>query len=396
MLFRGISKMKAITRYNYESFLVDYWDGQLSPALEEQLFSFLEENPDIKLKAEGAGNFALGNLVNGTEAEFAFKEDLRKPEVNRTNIDEFLVAELEAQLLPHQQNELNLFVIANPGFERDRRLYALTKVKPDAAVVYPDKRSLEKGKVFAFRYSSVAFAAAAACLVLAVSAMYSLNRKKVEIGESIATTNHISSPVQEKIVAAPDIIISTQEIDLVPPVTRVKNQPAVIQEEELPAEQKNTPSEIRQVRQVNNYVRSVPVSNATENFYTYSRNRKPDDYLQGLVNSYLNNTIGQGFSSEPVEMVTPPDNTPDEKTGLRKRISSLATNALKLVIHDEEFLSSINNNDMTAKAKLAEAFAFATGKVSKGKINVDPIIGDDGSLSALSFNSGKYSYMKKF
>jgi hypothetical protein len=391
MLFSIVKKMKTITRYNYETFLVDYWDGNLSPILESELLSFLNENPDIRSEVEGVGNFSLAS----DKQEFRFKDELKKPEIDRTNIDEFLVAELEGQLLPHQENELNLFIISNQEFERDRRLYALTIVKAEAGLAYPYKRALEKGKTVQLwiRYGSVA---AAACLILAMSAIWSLSRKKIDIPGTFVKNEPVSSPSQRSSVPSPDIIVSTQELDLVPPVSK-KRPDLIVKTQLIPVpENREIPLDLKQVRHTNNYAVNIPVSNATENFYSYSRNRKPDDYLQGLVNSEWNNGYMQSYMPEQTQLTVPPIYIPEEKSAIKRGISKLTTGVLKLIFHDEEFLSSISADDKTSKVKLAEAFAFATAKVSKGKLKVNSILNDDGTLSALSFSSGRYSYLKKF
>jgi len=48
-----------INRNNYEAFIIDFIDGNLSPALRDELLVFLNQNPDIADEIDGIDGLIL-------------------------------------------------------------------------------------------------------------------------------------------------------------------------------------------------------------------------------------------------------------------------------------------------------------------------------------------------
>lgn len=362
-----------ITHNNYETYMVDYWDGTLSPPLQELLMQFLEENPDIKREFLDAGQYTLPE----SDLYFDDKNELLKKEVSAINIDDFLVAELESDLLPHEQNELNLFINANPKFERDRALFALTKLQPDKHFIYPHKSSLKKGAVMPLwiRYSSVA---AAACLFMGIGIWW-FNQPNIN-------TDFTSNKINESTIKNSDNqIAKTQNPE--------KNNNSIYQVKA------NSNSQIPVItvatKQTPTPVQTLPIkSTAAETFYSYSKNRKPDDYLEALVNTTMPYTITL------VPTVTKIDEPMVDDLSVAKTatevMNEFAAKNIKKVIKDSVLANDIENNRYSIKTRLAKTVAWDTGKASKGKVQIEAIPNDDGTLSAMSFSNGRYNYTKRF
>lgn len=381
-----MSMHQPITRSNFETYLVDYWDGQLTPAQTELLMRFLEENPDLKQLADGAEVFSVSSIP----VSFDDKDLLRKTEVNETTVDEFLVAELEQQLMPHQENELHRFLAAFPAYENDRKLYALTRLKADKALVYPNKKELKKGAVVPMwvRYSSVA---AAACIVLALSVWnYDPSVPGNTTGFALKETPQPGPVENHTLVAAPEKAPEKQSTrSAVAYVAAVATKNTTEAGDNTSKTVKHNPSSQPEI--------SVPVLTATEgdNFSSYSKTRRPDEYSEALAGNYtlpVPDGEGNGSSLQPAMKKTErPAGNP-----LKSKISHLTSLALERFISDPSFARKIDDDALSPKVKVAAALAFATGKASNGKVQVEPIPDDDGSLSALSFRSGRYNYTKKF
>lgn len=102
----------------------------------------------------------------------SLKQNVISTTVNAGNIEEILIAESEGLLSKADIDELNVFLSANPSFNKARELYAAAKVTPDYSIVFEGKSALKRNilslnlKRIAYFSSSVA---AALILFFAVS-----------------------------------------------------------------------------------------------------------------------------------------------------------------------------------------------------------------------------------
>lgn len=153
---------------NYESFYLDYLEGNLDEADTAALMAFLEEHPDLVLEDD-----ALAYLP---EAEFValdaqLKSGLKFPDTEQkiglNNIEIFLIASVEKQLSPEKSNELRAFLEDNPFYAEELTLYQRSRLQADLSIVFPEKRSMKKGGFIVPMYAR--FAAAAASVVIAIS-----------------------------------------------------------------------------------------------------------------------------------------------------------------------------------------------------------------------------------
>ncbi len=133
-----------INTTNYESWFLDYAEGNLSAGQVAELFLFLEQHPDLY---DEFNSFEQIHLNQSTPAESVLpdKESLIKSAtLSEYTIQEWLTAEIEGQLSQEQLQLLHAFLKEHTSYIRDRELYGKTRLSVDAASVYPDKNSLVK------------------------------------------------------------------------------------------------------------------------------------------------------------------------------------------------------------------------------------------------------------
>jgi hypothetical protein len=136
-----------INRDNYEAYFLDYFEGQLSPEMVQEVLLFVELNPDLK---NIFTDFEAVTLTSEDDIVFENKAGLKKNQVfatsqiNDSNYEEFLIGETEGLLDTNQLSALDEFISINPQFENDRRLFGLAHLTADSEVVFEAKESLKQ------------------------------------------------------------------------------------------------------------------------------------------------------------------------------------------------------------------------------------------------------------
>jgi len=155
--------MEKITRHNYEAFYLDYLESNLDEKAIVMLFSFLDDNLD--LKAELEDDVLDFNLVPNTDSLNQFeKEDLKhfeclKGEICLSNVTDFMVADLENEITTEKKVELDKFVIEHK-LEHEKQVMFATKLKSDWSEIYGDTSDLKKrGVIIPFFIKIVSIAA---------------------------------------------------------------------------------------------------------------------------------------------------------------------------------------------------------------------------------------------
>lgn len=136
-----------ITHENYESFYLDFLEGNLSEQDTASLLAFLDLHPELKLEDDSEWITLSDQETISMDA--SFKNSLKFPDtteaISTHNIDTFLIAAVENELSPAKSAELNQFVQQNPRFATELTWYQRTRFQPDTSVVYPHKAQLKKG-----------------------------------------------------------------------------------------------------------------------------------------------------------------------------------------------------------------------------------------------------------
>lgn len=126
-----------ITKENYEAYLLDRLEGNLSEEEEQRLNDFLSEHPelnDLDVMDEHTKLFPL-------EEDSFDKERVIFDEINAKNYHYFFIAYIENQLTENQKKEVELFIENHSEFSTVFRQYNATKLKA-SPVVFEEKNAL--------------------------------------------------------------------------------------------------------------------------------------------------------------------------------------------------------------------------------------------------------------
>ncbi len=153
-----------INKENYEFFVVDYLEGNLSTEVISLFDSFLMDNPEIAEEIVGLSEVVLET----SQQEYHEKHTLKKTEIQETaginelNYEDKFIGFHEGDLSASEQNKVDLFLVANPDLKKEFGLVGKVKLSPDTKVHYSDKASLKKRRLVLPYYIS----SAAAILIL--------------------------------------------------------------------------------------------------------------------------------------------------------------------------------------------------------------------------------------
>lgn len=131
----------SINKNNYETYLIDYLDGKLSPVQVSEVLLFLEQNPGIKREFE-----ELDSVKELEQAPVSFDASFLKkpayPEI-KEQYEHLLIGELEGDLSKAEQIDIGRARQLYPELNRDAALFAKTRVVAET-IVFPYKNDLKK------------------------------------------------------------------------------------------------------------------------------------------------------------------------------------------------------------------------------------------------------------
>ncbi|MGZ4044558.1 MAG: hypothetical protein ACXVO9_15240, partial [Bacteroidia bacterium] len=238
--------MGKIDLNNYEAFLLDYFEGNLSEDLVIELKAFAIANPgldidledsdlpvftkdEIKLDSKNdllktSDNIPFENLLNYLEGNLSITEKIKLENILSSdtelakememlkktvlsadeqevfdskkilikNDDQFVLNNrvllyFENELNPEERNAFEKELSLNKGLQKELALVQKTKLETDASVVYPNKNELKKeGRVIAL-FSFRMAVAAALLVVLGAAVLFAFyNSGKESIEKNIA------------------------------------------------------------------------------------------------------------------------------------------------------------------------------------------------------------------
>jgi len=133
-----------INRHNYEAWLLDYIEGNLSAEQVDELLVFLDANPDLKSTLDDYRNISF---ETGEDIRFDAKEALKKTSDTINNEQavslELMIAAMEGSCTAEELKIWNTGVENNPKLEQEFHLLQQTRLSPDLSVVFDDKEKLK-------------------------------------------------------------------------------------------------------------------------------------------------------------------------------------------------------------------------------------------------------------
>ncbi|TXB64828.1 hypothetical protein FRY74_10275 [Vicingus serpentipes] len=159
--------MSLINKNNYEAFLLDYMEQNLSADMVAELMLFFEQNPDLKHDLEELGEVALPI----EDIVFEGKDDLKK-EV----LENLMIAEIEGLNSVDQSKELQEAIEEDNVTEKAFLLYQKTVLKP-TPVIFENKESLKRERKIIPMYW---WATSAAAILIAFFLIRNMNTDGVQ------------------------------------------------------------------------------------------------------------------------------------------------------------------------------------------------------------------------
>jgi len=154
-----------IDRSNYEIWLIDWFDGNLSDFQVEQLKLFLSENPELREEFDELTTFSLKPSVKS----FPHKDHLKKStaDLSGSQFEYLCVAYLENDISAGQQTELKESIDHDPEKKRTFELIQKMRLAP-ADIRYKHKNQLIKRTAVqrVIRLSVIGLSAAAAIVLI--------------------------------------------------------------------------------------------------------------------------------------------------------------------------------------------------------------------------------------
>jgi len=220
-----------ITRSNYESYFLDFLEGNLDPSLMDEFQAFLKENPDLASELETGD---ILKLHANNELHFDAKEELKKSVSDlETALQERAVAYYEGDLSLSEQKDFEASLSENSAIATEAQQFGKLKLQADPAIVYENKEQLKKRIVLIPLWMKIA--SVAAMLLLAYLLIQPRDATRPG-SEQLADKLNSKSP---KNIVSPDVNVKTEdpEKEKTNPVVTPKPIPA-----KVPVRQKQTPS----------------------------------------------------------------------------------------------------------------------------------------------------------
>ena len=191
-----------IDRSNYEIWLIDWLDGNLSELQVEQLQAFLKENPDVKEDFDDMDRVREAmHCVSGES--FPYKDHLKKKasEISESQFDYLCIAFLEKDLSSVQKSELKEIIDLDPEKKKSFDLIQKMKISP-ADIRYKHKNRLIRKSVVqnVIRLSFIGLSAAAIITYAIITYHFvprSLRVKTDNTAQTVTVDRTIQKPADE-------------------------------------------------------------------------------------------------------------------------------------------------------------------------------------------------------
>ena len=246
-----------ITRDNYESFFIDYIEGNLPESMIDQFLDFLNQNPDLK---EELHLFEEVNLP-GELVVFQEKKQLHKSAADeKRRLEYSAIAYLEGDWPADENKTLETYLLTNPEFKREYDLFAKTQLKPDFEIKYPDKQKLYRKSGATIVMNWVARAAAVLVLIWGINSVIQMQnapespKTNIEMAEVMpkATTNSSAKKTESEILIQKTAIpVENKHEKAIPERTKVES------EETLPGNSTPTNRNLTALAQITPIVRQL-------------------------------------------------------------------------------------------------------------------------------------------
>ncbi len=140
--------MNNITRNNYEEYFILYLDNELNTAQQQELKQFLQQNTDLQAELDmlSGTKLSVDETVVFPDKDLLFAGKLlQQTSENEVSAqDSEIIMYIDAELTETDKKAFEHKLAVSPELQQQLALFAKTKLKAQAAEVFPDKALLYK------------------------------------------------------------------------------------------------------------------------------------------------------------------------------------------------------------------------------------------------------------
>ncbi|HCY00255.1 MAG TPA: hypothetical protein DG754_08975 [Bacteroidales bacterium] len=211
-----------INRNNYEFFLIDYIEGNLTTEQLKTVEAFLLLNLDIKNEIEGLSD----HVLMPEDHTYTSKSNLKKPGFFAVGIesefDYLCIANLENDLKEEEEIKLKSIVNNNKSKAKDYNNFSNTILLPNKNICYKQKSRLKRFTLLGYTRKQIISFSSAAALVLLLITIFNNNTNLPETPQDDPFVQDIEKPLVESVTIFKDETEKGETLDSGDP-KRVQN-----------------------------------------------------------------------------------------------------------------------------------------------------------------------------
>ena len=140
--------MVKITKHNYEQYIIDYLEDNLSQSLETEFSDFLSQNLNIKAEITKFCSVSLSPSETHFDNKFLLKKSSFSEHFQGNYFEELCIADIENDITNVQKNDLQKILIQYPEKLSEYQDLKKTICKSDKTIVFSDKEQLKRKTFF--------------------------------------------------------------------------------------------------------------------------------------------------------------------------------------------------------------------------------------------------------
>ncbi len=339
-----------IGRHNYEEFFLLYADNELNAAERKAVQAFVAQNPDLEAELR----MLLQTILPADELSFENKSALLKEEISP--LQQQLLLYIDNELPAAEKLQAEQLIGANAAAAAEAAILQRTKMQPDMAVVYANKKELyrkEEGRLIRMNWRM----AAAAAIVLGIGLWGALNlmepAQKTNDAASMANGNKpaVTTTGNNTVTADASVRSASNAAPAVNNTATANAAMNTVANTNTTTQKNNRPAENNSIKQ-----QAVPVVNSNDNNTVA---KKDDEKPSNNLPTPTNNPRYNNFNNDNRNITLAQNVTPAEDA-VKKANSG---NPDLAVSSTKPNTSAVNGYAITAAYKPDETEEVSNNKV---------------------------------
>lgn len=214
--------MSTINIHNYEEYMIDYIEGNLSPSLLKKMEKFLAHNPEIKEELYGLDEVFLLK----EDISFSAKESLYK-NIDASIYEDKCISYIENDLNKEETNRFELETSLDNGKKSLLNDYKKTILAADDSIIFKNKENLKRH--FPYRLKKLIHFSSAAAVIFAISMSTLIIPSEIvgthQMSKNTEVFNMPKEDIPQEIINNPEKAFkeSIAQVKVEKPMTKKKN-----------------------------------------------------------------------------------------------------------------------------------------------------------------------------